>query len=143
MRADQLLALPVRLHGIQLGRAVDLLLDREELRVLGFDVLCGDGGHRFLRLPTAVIRDEQIGILSPLLLLEEDELAVYQARTFALESLRGCAVEAAGRRVGTLEDVVVGPNGALVDVIVGVDGEERRVPFDETVRLQRGGRSAA
>ncbi|MDX6413203.1 MAG: hypothetical protein QOH23_613, partial [Gaiellaceae bacterium] len=32
---DELLALPVRLHGIQLGRPVELLLDRDTMRVIG------------------------------------------------------------------------------------------------------------
>ena len=45
---DELLALPVRLHGIQLGRPVDLLLDRDAQRIVGLDVLCGDEVHRFL-----------------------------------------------------------------------------------------------
>ena len=52
--AAELLSLPVRLHGIQLGRPVDALLDARVDRVLGFEVLCGDGAHRFL--PFAVAR---------------------------------------------------------------------------------------
>ena len=48
--ADELLRLPVRLHGIQLGRPVDVLLDAEAWRVVGLDVLCGDEVHRFLPL---------------------------------------------------------------------------------------------
>ena len=32
LTGDELLALPVRLHGVQLGRPVDLLLDRDTLR---------------------------------------------------------------------------------------------------------------
>ncbi len=54
---DELLAMPVRLHGIQLGRPVDLLLDRDARRVVGLDVLCGDGVHRFLPLPVGQLRD--------------------------------------------------------------------------------------
>ena len=57
----ELLALPVRLHGIQLGRPVDLLLDRDTLRTVGLDVLCGDEVHRFLPLPTASVSDDEIG----------------------------------------------------------------------------------
>ena len=55
LSGDAILSLPVRLHGIELGRPVDLLLDRESLRVVGLDVLCGDEVHRFLPLPTAVV----------------------------------------------------------------------------------------
>jgi hypothetical protein len=36
--ATELLQLPVRLHGIRLGRPVDLLLDLAEWRALGFVV---------------------------------------------------------------------------------------------------------
>ena len=39
---DELLRLPVRVRGIQLGRVVDVLLDPTEARALGVDVLCGD-----------------------------------------------------------------------------------------------------
>ena len=85
----ELLALPVRLHGIQLGRPVDLLLDRDTLRTVGLDVLCGDEVHRFLPLPTASVSDDEIAILSPLVLLEEDELHFYRSKTFALSALRG------------------------------------------------------
>ena len=42
------LHLPVRLHGIQLGRPTDLLLDVESWHVLGFVVRCGDEAVRFL-----------------------------------------------------------------------------------------------
>ena len=62
LSGDGLLARPVRLHGIDLGRPVDLLLDREALRAVGLDVLCGDGVHRFLPLPTAAIGDEALTV---------------------------------------------------------------------------------
>jgi hypothetical protein len=125
IRADDLLVLPVRLHGIQLGRPVDLLLDRDDRRALGLDILCRDDVHRFLPLPAASIRDEELAISSPLVLLEEDQLAFYRARALALK------------------DVVVCPGGALAELIVETEGRERRVPFDPTVRFQPKSRSAA
>jgi len=143
IRADDLLALPVRLHGLQLGRPVDVLLDREEPRALGLDLLCGDDEHRFLPLATASIGDDALTIASPLVLLEEDELAFYRDRAFALASLRGRQVEYAGRPVGTLKDVVVGDGGALLEAIVASDAGEQRLPFDDNVRIQPGSRSAA
>ena len=94
----ELLALPVRLHGIQLGRPVDLLLDRDTLRTVGLDVLCGDEVHRFLPLPTASVSDDEIAILSPLVLLEEDQLHFYRSKTFALSALRGRPGGAQGPR---------------------------------------------
>lgn len=140
IRGNHLLALPVRLHGIQLGRPVDVLLDRAELRVLGLDVLCGDNVHRFLPLPTASIRDGAIVIRSPLVLLEEDELDFYRTRAFSLRSLRGRPIEQRGREVGSLDDVVIGSDGSLQQLVVS--GEEV-LDYDETVRIAAGSRSAA
>ena len=143
VRATNLLALPVRLHGIQLGRPVDVLLDRDELRVLGLDVECGDEIHRFLPLPTAVIAAGEIAIRSPFVLLEADQLAFYRARAFTLEALRGRTVERAGRVVGRLVDVAVNPDGSLAEVVVHGGNGEERVPFDATVRFAPKSRSAA
>jgi len=140
---DELLALPVRLHGIQLGRPADLLFDREVLRAVGLDVLCGDEVHRFLPLPTAAVGAEEIVIRSPLVLLEEDELDFYRSRAVALSSLRGRGVERRGRRVGTLRDVVVALDGALTAVVVDADGGTERLRFDGALRFAPEGRSAA
>jgi hypothetical protein len=140
LSGDEALALPVRLHGIQLGRPVDLLLDRDGLRAVGLDVLCGDEEHRFLPLPTAAIGDDALTIHSPLVLLEEDELAFYRSRAFALSALRGGAVTRKGRVVGMLRDVVVSPGGELLAVVLE-DGE--RIRFDDTLGFAPRRRSAA
>ena len=142
-RASDLLTRPVRLHGITLGRPVDLLLDRDELRALGFDVLCGDQVHRFLPLATAAFDDAKIMIQSPLVLFEEDELSFYRARSLALTGLQGKEVVGDGGPLGVLADVVIGPGGALEEIVVATDGAEHRVPFDERVRFEPGSRSAA
>lgn len=142
-RATQLLSLPVRLHGIQLGRPVDLLLDREEFRALGLDVRCGDDIHRFLPLPTAVVKDDEICIRSPLVMLEEDELGFYRARSFGLASLRGRTIEREGRQAGKLVDIVVSPDWSLSEIVVEAEGKEARIPFDASVRLTPESRSAA
>ena len=63
----------------ELGRAVDLILDESARRVLGFDVLCGDGEHRFLPLAAAEAAPGQIAVRSALTLLDPDELAFYRA----------------------------------------------------------------
>ena len=140
LSGDALLGLAVRLHGVHLGRPVDILLDRDGERVVGLDVLCGDELHRFLPLPTAAIGDDGITIHSPLVLLEEDELAFYRARAFSLSSLRGHAVQRKGRDVGKLRDVVLRTDGELVTAIL--DGG-RRVPFDGTLRFAPARRTAA
>ena len=137
---DELLALPVRLHGIELGRPVDVLLDRDGLRAVGLDVLCGDEVHRFLPLPTAAVEAEALTIHSPLVLLEEDELDFYRARAFALGSLRGRPVTRSGKNVGKLRDVVVAPGGDLRAVVL--EGGER-IPFDDTLELAPLKRTAA
>jgi hypothetical protein len=140
---DELLALPVRLHGIQVGRPADLLLDREVPRVVGADVLCGDELHRFLPLATANVGDHEIEIRSALVLQEEDGLAFYRSRTFALTALRGQAVQHKGKPVGVLRDVVVASDGTVVAVLVESDGVSRRLPFDDTLRFRPESRSAA
>ena len=137
---DELLALRVRLHGIELGRPVDVLLDRDGLRAVGLDVLCGDEVHRFLPLPTAVLEHDALTIHSPLVLLEEDELDFYRARAFSLGSLRGRPVTRRGKHVGKLRDVVVGPGGELRAVVLE---EGERVPFDNTLELAPQRRTAA
>jgi hypothetical protein len=136
---DELLALPVRLHGIQLGRPVDLLLDRDAQRAVGLDVLCGDEVHRFLPLPTAAVGRGEIRILSPLVLLERRELDFYRSRTLALSRLRGGVVERNGRQLGQLRDVVVADDGRLTAAIV----DEDRIPFDVGLRIAPRRRSAA
>jgi hypothetical protein len=137
---EELLKLPVRLHGIDLGRPVDVLLDRDGLRAVGLDVLCGDEVHRFLPLPTAAIVDGGLRIHSPLVLLEDDELDFYRARAFSLSSLRGRAVTKRGKDIGKLRDIVVAPGGDLRAVVL--EGGER-VPFHETLGFARQRRTAA
>jgi hypothetical protein len=140
MTGGELLALPVRLHGIQVGRPVDLLLDRDVERAVGLDVLCGDDVHRFLPLPTAAVCSDEIRILSRFVLLEQRELDFYRSRTLPLSRLRGGPVEEQnGRRVGPLRDVVVARDGRVIAAIV----DEKRIPFEAGLRFAPKRRSAA
>jgi hypothetical protein len=139
----ELLALRLRLHGIQLGQTADLLLDRQALRVVGLDIACGDGAHRYLPLAVAVVKDSEITISSPLVLLEEDELGFYRTRTLAYSSLRGRPVQVGRIAVGRLVDIVFDAGGDLVEVIVDDDGRTRRIPFEDSVRFAPASRSAA
>ena len=139
----ELLGLRLRLHGIQLGQPADLLLDRESLRVVGLDIACGDGAHRYLPLLVAVVEDKELSISSPLVLLEEDELGFYRTRTFSYSSLRGRPVEVAGVVAGKLVDIVIDSSGTLVEVIVDDDGRTRRIAFEDSVRFAPATRSAA
>jgi hypothetical protein len=140
LRGDELLALPVRLHGIDLGRPVDVLVDRESLRAVGLDVLCGDDVHRFLPLPTAAVGDGALTIHSPLVLLEEDELGFYRSCAFSLAALRGKPITRRDRDVGRLRDVVLTSAGELRAVMLE-SGE--RVPFDDTLKFAPQRRTAA
>jgi len=137
---DEVLARRLRLHGVELGRPVDMLLDRDALRVVGLDVLCRDEVHRFLPLPTAAIGDDALTIHSPLVLLEEDELDFYRSRAFGLSSLRGRPVLKRGKEAGRLRDVVFAADGELRAVVLEPGG---RIPFDDTLRFAPQSRTAA
>ena len=69
LSASEALQLPVLLRGIQLGRPIDLLLDRNSWHVLGFVVRCRDELQRFLPLAAAQTTSEKIAVGSALMLL--------------------------------------------------------------------------
>lgn len=119
----ELLKLPVRLRGIQLGHAVDLLVDLSSDRVLGFDVRCGDSVHRFLPVSAVTVRDHELSVSSALTMLEEPQLAFYRERAAALSALRGHELLRADRPVGRLRDIVVADGGVVAAVVVD-DGTE-------------------
>jgi hypothetical protein len=79
-----LLSLPVRMRGIQLGRPLAALLDESGQRLVGLELLCGDGAHRFLPYSVAEVRDDEIVVESALMLLDERHLAFYRDRARAL-----------------------------------------------------------
>src|SRR3954466_6821391 len=85
---SSLLALPVRLHGIQLGRPVDVLVDERCERVVGLELLCGDGARRFLPFAVAEIRADEIAVEPALMLLDERDLDYYRPRTRRLAESR-------------------------------------------------------
>lgn len=76
--AAELLGLPVRMHGIPLGKPVEALLDRSSDRLLGFEIVCGDGAHRFLPYAVARIGAGEITIDSALILIDEADLEFYR-----------------------------------------------------------------
>jgi hypothetical protein len=141
--AEDVLRLPVRLHGLALGRPIDLFLDRDDLRVVGLDVLCRDEEHRFLPLAAAKLSADAIVIMSPLVLLAEEELAFYRSRTFSLGALRGRPVRRRDRDLGLLRDLRLNADLTVAAVVVDVDGRERVVPFDDAIRFDPRSRSAA
>jgi hypothetical protein len=126
MSSAGVLALPVRMHEIGLGRSVDLIVDVDVRRVLGLEVRCGDDTHRFLPLAAAQVRDGEIAIASSLILL--DELAFYRARGHGLGALRGARVANARGDLGTLRDVVFDADGSIRELVLATPAGELHVP---------------
>jgi hypothetical protein len=76
--ASELLSLPVRMHGIDLGTPVEALVDARVDRLLGFEVLCGDGERRFLPFAVARLQASEIALESALTLIDERDLGYYR-----------------------------------------------------------------
>ena len=124
--ATELLQLPVRLHGIRLGRPVDLLLDADEWRALGFLVLCGDESLRFLVYAAADFEVDEIQVPSALLLLED--LEFYRERSRSLRSLLDSDVINGPEELGKLRDLMLGPGGSVEALVVADEDVVREVP---------------
>lgn len=123
--AEHLLRLPVRLDGLQIGHAVDLILDPAHGRALGFDVLCRDDVHRFLPLAAADVGALEIRPTSAFALVDDAGFEFYRGRTSSLRSLKGSLVARAGKEVGALLDVVVTPGGEIeAFVVASAEGTE-------------------
>lgn len=131
---EELLRLPVRAGGLSLGRSVDLVLDFEQRRALGLDVLCGDDVRRFVPLPVATLHDDEIEVESALLLLDEVERRFYRERATTLSETRELPVERAGQTLGGLRDVVLGDTFEIEGLLV-LGAEPELVPFDDSVSL--------
>ena len=86
MTGVELLNKRVVLGGIELGRVVDVILDETGERPVGFEVLCGDGSHRFLPYATVSLGGEEVEVESPFVLLGRDQLDFYRRRGRALRS---------------------------------------------------------
>ena len=115
------LQLRIQLHGIQLGRPTDLLLDVGAWQVLGFVVHCGDESVRFLPYAAAQPTGTEIAVGSALMLLED--VGFYEKRGTSFRSLVGGDV---GKK-GVLRDVLVGAGGSVTELEVERDGEVRRI----------------
>lgn len=76
----------VEMNGITVGRVVDVILERENLEVIGFEVRCEDGRPRFLPRAAATTDGSVIAIDSPLALLDADQLDFYRRRGLTLRS---------------------------------------------------------
>jgi hypothetical protein len=141
--AEALLRLPVRVAGIEVGRPVDVVIDLDRRRALGFEVLCGDGTRCYLPLAAARVRENEIVVGSSLLLLAENDLAFYRRRARMWRALRGSVVERGTQALGRLVDVLVNEEGEIGGLVV-VDGRERReIAFDSSLSIVERGKVTA
>lgn len=99
--ASDLLGAPVSTRGIRLGEVEEVIVDGAEPRIIGLDVLCGDGTNRFLPFATARLGGAGVEIESVLTLLDERELAFYRGRgrSLAAAELGEARVEDGGALV--------------------------------------------
>ena len=132
---EQLLRAPVLLHGIQLGRPVDVVLDRDRRRALGLEIHCGDEARRFLPITVLRLGEAGIELASPLVLLEGRELTFYAERGSTLSGLRNAAVVDDGERIGTLADVELEPDGTIAEIVVSTESGRRRIAYGPGVVL--------
>jgi hypothetical protein len=87
----ELLEREVSINGIKVGRVVDVLLAPDRETVVGLEVRCHDGRHRFLPNAAASERGDGIAIASPFALLDTDQLAYYRERGLTLRTRRDSA----------------------------------------------------
>ena len=143
LSAEELLRFPVRLDGIDVGRAVDLIVDPQQKRALGLDVLCRDDVHRFLPLAAAEVGQEEIRLSSPFALVEGVGLEFYREWTSSLRALKGTHVERRGRDLGAIRDVVVSPSGEITAFVVAAGDEEATVPAEPELSIDGNGRNGS
>jgi hypothetical protein len=109
------------MRGISLGQPVDLIVDVEAWQVIGFVVRCGDASRRFLPYAASQPGEEEIEVASALMLLED--VGFYEERGVSFRSLLDGRVGLEGE----LRDLELGPGGAVPWLVVGRDGELRRI----------------
>jgi hypothetical protein len=140
LSAEQLLRFPVRLEGLDVGRAVDVILDPGHGRALGLDILCHDEVHRFLPLAAADVDGDVIKLSSAFALVDDSGFEFYRGRTSSLRMLKGTNVARAGRDLGALRDVVVSSAGDIEAFVVEAENGAERVPVGPGVQLDDNGR---
>jgi hypothetical protein len=133
--AEQLLRFPVRLNGMDVGRAVDLIIDPGQGRAVGFDVLCRDDINRFLPLAAAEVDGREIRLGSAFALMDDAGFEFYRDRTSSLRTLRGTQVARSGKELGALRDVVVSAEGNIEAFVVQSAEGTRNVPVEPAISL--------
>ena len=143
LSAEELLQFPVRLDSIDVGRAVDLIVDPVQKRALGLDVLCRDDVHRFLPLAAAEVRESEIRLTSPFALVDDDGFEFYRGRASSLRQLKGTQVARRGRDLGSIRDVVVSPSGEIEAFVVAAGEDEVTVPVEPELSIDTNGRDGS
>lgn len=116
----------VVLRDVRLGVVVDTLFDRPLRRVVGFEVRCGDGAHRFLPFPACEIKDGRVEVESSLVLLDRD-LDFYRLGGSACSDLQSLPVRLEGVAVGDLVDLRFTPEGDVSAIVVATPQGEREL----------------
>ena len=143
LSAEDLLRFPVRLGGIDVGRAVDLIVDPVQQRALGLDVLCRDEVHRFLPLAAAEVGESEIRLTSPFAFVDDDGFEFYRGRTSSLRALKGKRVALRGRNLGAIRDVVVSPDGEITAFVVDAGEDAIAIPTEPGLSIDGNGRDGS
>jgi hypothetical protein len=125
-RTGALVGRTVMYRDIRLGVVVDALFDALVRRLVGLDVLCGDGAHRFLPFPACDVLEKHIAVDSALVFLERD-VDFYRTGGRPFSRLRRLPLRVSGLEVGPLRDVVVTSAGDVTRVVVSTMTGEREL----------------
>jgi hypothetical protein len=143
LSAEELLRFPVRLDGMDVGRAVDLILDPLQGRALGLDVLCRDEVHRFLPLAAAEVGESEIRLSSAFALIDATGFDFYRGRTSSLRTIKGMHVARGKRDLGSIRDVVVSPAGDIEAFVVDSGEDGMAVPVEPGLSIDGNGRNGS
>jgi hypothetical protein len=125
-RTGALVGRAVMYRDIRLGVVVDALLDGPVRRLVGLDVLCGDGARRFLPFPACDVVESHIAVDSALVFLERD-VDFYRTGGRPFSKLQRLPVRLSGIEVGTLTDIVVTPAGDVRHVVASTSSGDREL----------------
>ena len=129
-RVGAALARPVSIRGIQVGEPIDAFLDADLRCVLGLEVRCRDGIHRFLPWSVGEAGPDGLSISLSLALLDRPQLEYYREHALPLSRLRRLRLE---RQDGVLpvEDIVTGADGLVVALVVREGVSEIEIARDK------------
>ncbi len=132
LRGRDVLSREVVFRDITLGVPVDVLLDSALRRVLGLDVRCGDGVHRFLPLAACALDDGPIEVESALVLMER---TFYRERGHSLAALRGRVTRRGRSGTDPVVDVAFRADGKVAAFVLRGDDGEAEISVQEAAAL--------